>query len=534
MSRDENPRADSHRNLVRRILDNPRLPACIARLEAPALDRLIRYVGKEDAQELIAHATAAQVRALVEVDAWHNDRPGGEERFEPGTFLEWLALFEDMGPKFLAEKVGELGSELFALALDRYAVVVDITTVGVMGDFENFADFGVLPKDEDEWPPIRALLTEIWNEDPDFVEAALAHCCQRRSLLAEKTHIVANDTLERDIAGDRDDRRRAEGYVTPLSASVFLGEAKGTPIGELLISVAYDPATAIQLRAMRARMGRHSADAAVPGAGSARDGGTTPADAADAGDAGLRELGELMAEAVSGSPAAKSIEGPRKKEETLLRRLLRRLGETDSEASEARMSETVYLANILMAGTSIQGARFTETEALKCVYATCNLGIVYCLEEEPFVTEQAMLASFLESEPGMIKAFKLGYHLIGRLPYKAIVAVVRELTTTRAQRRLKRHQWLHRQIAQGLDLDDLREGVRAEHLEKAKDVLDLLEALYDPIMCEQLRVICDPVPCFPKSLEPSAGSRLTVDRARRYIENPRDLRVLLEFLERLG
>jgi hypothetical protein len=210
------------------------------------------------------------------------------------------------------------------------------------------------------------------------------------------------------------------------------------------------------------------------------------------------------------------------------------LSETDSEASEARMSEIVHLANVLMAGTSIQGARFTEAEALKCVYATCNLGIVYCLEEEPFDAEEAMLASFLESEPGMIKAFKLGYHLISQLPYKAIVAVVRELTTTRAQRRLKSHPCIHRQIAQGLDLDDLGEGVRMENLEKVKDVLDLLEALYEPTLCEQLRAICDPVPCFPKSLETSAGPRLTVNRAQRYIKEPRDLRALLEFLERLG
>ena len=526
-------------NLVRRILDNPELPAYIKQLEPGSLHRLVQFIGKEDAEALIVHASPTQLQELVEADAWQADAPGAEEAFDPAKFLEWLALFDEMGSAFLCEKLQALGSDHFALALDHHVVVVDITSVGVMGDVETFGTFGVLAKDEESWPPLRALLTDIWDEDADFVESALRLCCQRRSMLAENTHIAGNDTLYTDVSAGRDARRQRQGYVTPLSASVFLGETMGMALDELIISVAYDPVTAMQLRAIRARKApAASGPPSSPGPdvpGQDNPEAPAPGEQASQSGADFTDIEALMkeAEVIAAPTGTRLLGGPSGRADLSLRDWLRHLGESNAQALETRMEEIVYLSNILVAGTSIQGAAFTEAEAAQCVYATCNLGIDYCLTEAPFDDEQAMLATFLESEPGMIKAFRIGYHLIAQLPFKAIVALVRSLTSTRAQRRMHGHPWIQQQVADALDFHDLSDGIRAEHIGRVKEILELLETIFEPGLCEQLRIICDPLPCVPKSLEADAGPQLRVNRARRYIRDTRDLRQLLEFLDQL-
>lgn len=528
MPRDDKSQVQRHRSLVRKILDNPNLPAYIAHLESPILNRLINYVGKEDAQELIAHATPEQVKDLIEVDVFSNSAPGREEQFDPDRFLEWLVLFEDLGPGFLAEKVVGLGEGILALTLDKHVVVVDVTRVGVTDNhfeavaIETFANYGVLPKDEDSWPQLREILTLVWDADPDFIETVLARCCQRRSLMSEQTHIAGNDTLDVDVAFEREGSRRAKGFVTPLSAAVFLGEAKGASIEDLLIGVTYDPVTAMHLRAIRAQR-------AARGEVHQRSADQREMAKSDAEPGNIEDL-LVEAKVLRPSAATSLLSGPRRETDLELRSLMRALGDRDHEALEQRFDEILFLANTLVAGTSFQGRVFTEAEAVQCVYATANLGITFCREEEPFDDDSTMLRTFLEMPPGLIKAFRIGYHLIGQLPFKAIVALVRLLSSTRAQRTLRSHRWLQERIAEDLEIESLRHGVTFDHIAKAKEVLVMMATLFDATTCEQLRIICDPVPCMPRSLE-SGAQGLTVNRATRYIRTPGDLARILGFLD---
>lgn len=251
MSKSSNISRANSKNLLNQLLDNPALPAYVSRLAAPALHRLVLHIGKEDAQELMLYATDRQIEEIVEAEAWANTKPGTPEAFVPEKFLEWLLLWQDMSPAFLAAKVKALGSELFALTLDSHVVVVDLEEVGVSGGVDTFSNFGVMPRNDEGWELIFNLLSDMWSEDAELLEEALAICCMRRSLLVEKTYITGNENLLHNVEGQREQHRRERGYVTPASAASFLDSAKNSSLEAVLIEVAYDPATSMQLRIMR-------------------------------------------------------------------------------------------------------------------------------------------------------------------------------------------------------------------------------------------------------------------------------------------
>lgn len=532
--------SSSSRGLVERLLDNPQLPAYIAGLETPALNKLIRHLGKEDSRELMAYATPEQVRELVEMDAWQNERPGTEETFDPDKFLEWLALWEDMSADFLTEKLRELGNELLSLTLMKHVTVADVHEVGIgaapheveFALVDTFANYAVMPTDEDAWPVINNLLIQVWDCDADFMTEVLAACCVRRSILNDKTNVSSEDnTLHHDTAADRQQRREAAGYVTPLNASIFLGDARATSIDMLCIEVAYDATTASHLR--RARQRR---DASPP---------VASRDANDPAQSRTREpepdrtqdwqaLDTLLKNERILEPNRpdRLLAGPAGDNTLYVKRALGTLEDKHPSALQDRLDEVVYLANVLVSGSSVQGGVFTEEAAAKCVYSTCNLGLTYCLLEDPWDDEATMLTDFLEREPGLVKAFRIGYHLLSQIPHKAIVALARELTSTPVQRRLRRHPWIQEQIARGFGSADLQSKLDDEKLESVSSLIETLGMIFDSSTCQQLRILCDPLPCFPRSLE-SAGPRIHVDTRKRYVNVPADVRAILVYLDEL-
>lgn len=532
MPREHKPRQSSTRTLVTRLLDNPRLPAYVASLATPVLQRLIHHVGKEDAQELMHFASPQQIRDLVEADVWQSEQPGTEEQFDPARFLEWLALWDDMSPAFLTEKLKSLGSELLALTLDAYVVVVDLNEVGVMGgDVDVFHEFGVMPRDTEEWPPVYRLLADVWNEDQEFLEEALARCCQRRSLRTEKTHIASNEFLQQDMAGARERHRQDQGFVTPETAAQVLTQMRSSSLDSLLIEVRYELLTGLQLQAQRRRQQLAGARAWTG------DRSTDVQDGVDGSpaDSNWRELDSLLMEAqiINPSPANKLLASPDLLEELFLKQQLRQLADTTTAALDDRLNEIVHLGNVLMAGCSRQGRRFTESEAADCVYATCNLGLRYCLELEPWDDEQTMLREFLEQEPGLIKAFRIGFHLLSQLPEKVIRALERDLQSTKIQKHLRSHPWILERIKQEFVVHKLGLKQGIDRLARVRALIDALAMACDSNTCEQLRLLCDTMPCLPRSLEGDTEFSLHVDRRGRFIRAPDDLRRATDFLAQL-
>lgn len=515
--------------LINKLLENPQFPVYVQTLEPQILNKLVQRVGKEDAQALLTWATDEQIQDLIETDTWRSRKPGEEEQFDPEQFLEWLELWTDMGPDFLTAKLRALGSELFAYTLQRYVVVVDLEEVGVSGDVDTFRNFGVMPKSEDNWPLLLRLLIEVWDEDEDFLEECLARCCQRRSLVVEKTYITDNESLQFDVAGNRDRHRRKRGYVTSVSAAAFLAQARDTAMEKLLIEVAYDPFTSVHLRQIARRAAATVHTPTMPA-----NSQTTSVEQMEASVTGQdwQEL-ETLVSALSASdetPAARLLLGSDSGSELYLKQQLRAIGMQSPEALVARQNEIIYIANILMEGASMQGRCLNEQEAGLCANAAANLGLMYCVFEEAWDEESAILHALLQETPGLIKAFRIGYHLLCQLPLQIMAALQRELASPKARRRLRRDPWIEQQVNDTLRAMHQATVTGVEALDKVNALLEPLSLIADNTILQQLCILNDVLPRFPESLEADAVKGVHVNRKSRFIETPADLQQIHTFL----
>ncbi|MCB1665067.1 MAG: hypothetical protein KDI28_04770 [Pseudomonadales bacterium] len=523
------PARATRKHLIAQLTAQPMLPAYIEAMPSPVFTRLIQYVGKEDAQELLACATDAQVQDLIESDTWQNAAPGQEEKFKPSQFLEWLQIWQDMSPRFLVAKLQALGSDTLALALDRYVVVVDLEEVGVSDHVDTFYPYGVMPRVDENWEQILGLLSDIADEDPEFLEEALAQCCMRRSLLVDKTYIAGNDTLEHSVDGRRDRHRRDQGYITPMDAASFLGDAKRKSLEQLMIEVSYDPLTALHLAAMQRRtvpeMERVEEDNAEPA--------TVPETADMPSD--TRELDDLLVQhhIVEEGSVTALLTGGAEQDTLYLRRQMRVLALNNPAALQSRQNEILYLANVLMEGMPVQGGRLSDSLALQGAWALCNLGLETCVFEEAWVSETEILNAFLCEEPGLIKAFRLGLHLISDLPGRVARLLEAELASPQCKRRLRDYPWVQEQATYALTKFALGREVEGDAGDALNALLDSLLFLADNTVCQQLRVIADALPRFPRSLEADAVPGVHVDARWRFIETPADVQRLQHFIQAL-
>ena len=517
--------------LVKRLLNNPSLPAYVANMRAPVLHNLITHIGKEDAQELMVLASPEQMRELIALDVWADDGPGTAEQFDPAKLLEWLELWRDMDAKFLVQKLAEVGSELFSAALLDYVVVVDLDTVGVQGDVDVFGRYGVLPEDHNHWPIIFELLAEIWSEDPDLLLDVLGRVCVRRSLSSDTAAISDADLLvAEDLAGDHADAQMDRGYVSALQAALFLGEAKGTALDDLLIQVTYDQISALHLRRTQRQRDTTGSPAAQNTESRAAAHQPEPATPADAD---FKALDALLVEAEITTPVnAGLLAAPEGDAGSYLNAALKALGATDTAALAARQDELIFLSNVLLVGSHIQGEAFQRAEAAQAVSATCNLGLTYCVEVEPWDTEQAIVESFLTEPPGLIKAFRIGYHLLGNRSARAVAKLAQQLTGAGLQRRLHAHPWLQERVETLFAHYDRATNPSPDLVQQLPPLFERMSLILNSTTCQQLRLLCDPFPCYARSLDADAES-IRVDRSRRFVSTPGDLANIDGFLDGL-
>ncbi len=90
----------------------------------------------------------------------------------------------------------------------------------------------------------------------------------------------------------------------------------------------------------------------------------------------------MQAEIV-GDRSQKLLAGPENSREAVLELQTRldRLQITRPDLFVARLGELIYLANVLMAGSWYQGARFNEAEAARAALSCANLGLDLLLDD---------------------------------------------------------------------------------------------------------------------------------------------------------
>ena len=425
MSRTKNrempPRdAGSLDHRLARLLDAPFLARVVPHLTPETLHQLIHHCGLDACGELVTSATPAQLTSVLDLDLWRPAQPGRDEQFDVDRFGEWLEVLVDTGDSVAARTVAALDKHLVIVGLSRHLRVFDPGTFEptessddepmdrndkmnseTSGDVLEceVAGFLVRARRTDAWDAIVTLLVTLETEHNDYFHAVMQGC---RRLSNSRPEIDGLDDLLtapeqhlQDVAIERERRRSRHGYTTPADARAFLQMARQpqqrprTPAVSASTSASAPPAPiAINpIATAYFRAAEEEADTMPEGTSAGAPERAADPDATDVsarGDDGsptsIDAVIELLAEAglMPERPRARleaADEDPRASRIPLLRRLMKFVLHHDETAYLTRMRELAFLANTLLAGSSVQSRPFTPQEASDAAGCICNLGL---------------------------------------------------------------------------------------------------------------------------------------------------------------
>jgi hypothetical protein len=389
------PNVPSSTNLLLRILERPALVAAVRELPGAVLGKLIERIGLEDAGELVALATTAQLERVFDDDLWRAERAGGDETFRPERFALWLRVMLEAGEALLVERLCELPQELLALAVHRLVLVLDMDVLAEQlapGDeeaealeraletsvVEEWEEFRLIARDPDLWDDVWGALLSLDRDHHDRLRAILEACCAMSTEYISGQGglfqvLTAEEMLDGDVAAVRDDRRAAEGFISPADARAFLELARRGGDGD-----ARDPITRAYFRGLEPSAGPEQTPNPTPKTGAPRTRGTVLAAEADLGDlaALLREAeviapppAQPLAALTDGSAAKPHLVAP------LFEQAMSDLRQRDPRLFSARTREVGYLVNVWIAGGAQEGRRPRPVEALEMVLRTCEAGM---------------------------------------------------------------------------------------------------------------------------------------------------------------
>lgn len=419
------PAGGSVDDRLARLLDTPFLARLVPHLPPEALHSLIRSQGLEACTELVTSATPAQLTSLLDLDLWHQARPGRDDRFDVDRFGEWLEVLVDAGPSAAARTVAALDKDLVIVGLCRYVRVFDpgifepiapsddepIDRHEAMREGDSLdggtdddpierevAGYVVRARRPDAWDAIVTLLIALDAEHGSYFHAVMRGCLR---LSNSRPEIDGLDDLLRepeqrlhDVAVERERRRSQLGYATPADARAFLQMARQPQPARSAIVTAYF---------------RAADEIAESSTGETEQSSDVPAPASDAPES-LEAVIELLTEAgvmperpralLAGAP-----DDPEAARLTLLRRLMAHVLNTDETAYLTRSRELAFLANTLVAGCSVQSRPLTPQEASDAAAGICNLGLEYGDAPPP----DAWLA-----DHDLVTAFEAGWAVLYR------------------------------------------------------------------------------------------------------------------------
>lgn len=345
--------------LLGHVLDQPGLVKAVQHLPVSALARLVDQVGLEDAGELLSMASTEQVSRLLDEDLWR------EGDFDAARFLVWLEVMLEAGEAFTAQRLSELDEDLLCLAVHQLALVVELEALaawvqegGRQADkalesalSEELLGYQVIARQPDGWDTLLTALLALDRDHSGLLERVLARCSHLASEQLEDSGglselLSAEESLAEDASANRDERRMAQGFVSPTDAAAFLAGARrdGAAGGRDHVAAQYLRAAAL-----------------IPAAPPA------PAEA--------QRLLQLLGDAEVLEPeqplALPSGEGPGTPAFVTAMRALREFPPLFSQ----RMAELTWLCNVLVAAESKEGRSLRPIEALQKVIDACSKGL---------------------------------------------------------------------------------------------------------------------------------------------------------------
>jgi len=498
--------------LVDSLTGSSALPALIEQMSPATLKRLVTDVGIEDAGALIVHASETQLKHLLDETIWTGARPGDPESLSVENLLRWLAVWTDAG--VCAEKLFELGEDFCALGYSRLLVVADTDlSARVEDEFTQIlGEYIVRARQDDEWDVIQASLNELWSEYPDFTEAVFGRLAFRHSILGIEGENDSARVLDADASHARERRRETEGFVTSVMAGAWLRRVAEGELDDLAAEATYDLDTTEYFRRREAEAQAAEAASAAeeqseqaPRSQRRRDERT---DESTDEEAELDELeAELAAYEAERAGVRGLLAGPGGTRERLpLREALSGLN-SRPELLEARQQELAYLANLLVAGASRDDGRIEDGLAANIAMACANLGGSYLLWLEFGDSGDAGgFEPFVTTTPGLVRLFRIGWQLLARVPLQVAGRLERLLDDPGVRERLTHKPMVLTEVDALLAPGELTDPVRERRFADARETLQLLTILLEPLAVDALCALVDDVPALPLALDPERRS----------------------------
>jgi hypothetical protein len=328
----------------------------------------------------------------------------------------------DTGDSVAARTVAALDEQLVIVGLSRYLRVFDPGTFeptessddeptdrNEMMNSETRGDvlacevggYLVRARRTDAWAAIVTLLVTLDIEQNHYFHAVMQGC---RRLSHSRPEIDGLDDLLmapeqhlHDVATERERRRSRHGYATPADARAFLQMARQpqhtsyTPNASawapMSASAPPAPITINPIATAYFRAAEEESDttpegtsAGAPESGAHHDPTDVSARGNDDIPTSIAAVIELLAEAGLMPDRPRALLGaadddPRAARIPLLRRLMKFVLHHDETAYLTRSRELAFLANTLLAASSVQSRPFTPQEASDAAACICNLGL---------------------------------------------------------------------------------------------------------------------------------------------------------------
>jgi len=537
----------SAKHLIESMTGSDALPVFVQRIDPHTLKSLVDEVGLEDSGALIAHVSPNQLVHLLDETLWTGAKPGDPDKLSIAELLRWLDVLNGVSPEFAADKLFELGDDFCALAFSRLLIVSDSDlTPRVLDEHtQAIGPYLVRTRVDDEWDTVQTAVNALWRDFPDFAEAVFARLAFRHSALRMFGEDDTARVLDADAGYAHEQGREEAGYVTSITAGSFLRELARSDVDDLSAETTYDLQTQEYFRRRRQLQrgtARDDVDVETEDVGVQTENVETEdveTEKAPVTEAELAELQQLEAELEAFERARHRpvalLTGPESDPDgDWIRLALDRL-QAESECFDARMDELTYLANLLKVGIESGGERLDSTAAARLVVSTCNLGASHELWLENETDPVDAVLGMLHEEPGLVRLFRIGWHLLARLPGEAAERVIDLFTDSVVRDCLAEKPWVLEEVDALLGgSPDFAETVAGRDFEDARETLKILGIALEAEAVVVLCVLTDGIPKFARVLEerPPEGAAMTY--ASRDIATMSDLMAVHRFLDALG
>lgn len=365
--------------LLHHVLSTPDLVATVQALPPERLSALVHGVGLEDAGELVALATTSQLEALFDDDLWKSG-DAAEERFDSERFVLWLEVLWEAGEAAVVKRLTELPREFVCFAVATLAYVLDtdalVTEVEMsdryrdrleraleLASTEEWEEFMLVDRGRGGFEVLMTSLIALDTEHAPVLRAILERCYDLSSAeVAERGGLVKAlnrlEAAEEAARGERQERRTQRGFVSLADARSFwtVVESGASVAGRDPVTHAYFRDVYGKQRARRDQSGL-------------------------AADRLARRLSDVVNGDASGDPAHEAgaqAAVPRRVMDATktLSEALELLRERDAISYEHRVTELVYLANVLVTLSEPAVRRLRPIEASEAALRVCAEGIV--------------------------------------------------------------------------------------------------------------------------------------------------------------